>query len=121
MNDDILHRALGSEDELMPSSGFVAGVMERVHAEAAAPPPIPFPWKRALPGFVLAAGALGWGVVELVRMSAVALHDPGQGSLPVPTGAVQELHSLGWVALALGVALAGWLGARRVSGDSGLM
>lgn len=121
MNDDMLHRALGGEDELMPSSGFVAAVMERVHAEAVAPPPIPFPWKRVLPGFVVVAGALGWGVVELVRLGAGALHDSGQGSLPLPTGTIQDLHNLGWIALALGVALAGWMGARRISGDSGLM
>jgi hypothetical protein len=38
--------------------------MARVHETAAAPPPIPFPWMRALPGFaailvaaVMAAGA----------------------------------------------------------------
>ena len=32
--------------------------MEAVRKEAAAPPPIPFPWKRALPGLVLCALAL---------------------------------------------------------------
>jgi len=35
--------------------GFLASVMDRVREEAAAPPPIPFPWKRALPGMALVA------------------------------------------------------------------
>ena len=44
----------GASEQLEPSSGFVLSVMESVQAEAAAPPPIPFPWRRALPAFVLA-------------------------------------------------------------------
>ena len=41
--------------------------MERVETEAAAPPPIPFPWKRALPGFVLAVAVMVWAAVEMAR------------------------------------------------------
>lgn len=121
MNDDMLHRALAGEDELLPSSGFVAGVMERINAEAAAPPPIPFPWKRVLPGFVLCAGALGWGGVELVRVCIDALHYSAQASESLPMGSAESLHNLGWIALALGAALAGWITARRIGGDRGLM
>ncbi len=47
-----------SEEEILPSSGFAASVMDAVRREAAAPPPIPFPWKRALPGAVFAAATL---------------------------------------------------------------
>jgi len=49
---------LSREDEILPSSGFAVSVMEAVRREAAAPPPIPFPWKRALPGLVVAGLAL---------------------------------------------------------------
>ena len=44
---------LSRDDNIVPSSGFTASVMEAVSREATVPPPIPFPWKWALPG-------LGW-------------------------------------------------------------
>ena len=61
-----------SKDEIVPSSGFVARVMDAVRVEAAAPPAIPFPWSRALPGLVATAatfvavigGFFGLGVVS---------------------------------------------------------
>ena len=51
-------RMLSSEDEILPSSGFAVAVMDAVRREAAAPPPIPFPWKRALPGMIVAGLSL---------------------------------------------------------------
>ena len=57
MNRDDLDRYL-TDDEIVPSSGFVANVMDAVRAEAAGPPPIPFPWARALPGMVAVVVAL---------------------------------------------------------------
>jgi ABC-type spermidine/putrescine transport system permease subunit I len=51
MKDRELDRIL-SEEEILPSSGFTASVMDAVRREASAPPPLPFPWKRALPGLV---------------------------------------------------------------------
>ncbi len=53
-----LDRILGAEEELAPSSGFLSVVMERVREDAAAPKPIPFPWKRVVPGAVLPSA--GW-------------------------------------------------------------
>lgn len=41
------------DDTLVPSSGFAASVMDSIAAitaQAAAPAPIPFPWKLAIPG-----------------------------------------------------------------------
>jgi hypothetical protein len=71
--EDGMNRILSREDEILPSSGFAASVMDAVRREAAAPPPIPFPWKRALPGLVVAALALAWalvvGVVALVQLA----------------------------------------------------
>jgi hypothetical protein len=52
MKPDELDRVLSGEADIVPSSGFVASVMEAVAAEATAPP-LSFPWKRAWP---LAAG-----------------------------------------------------------------
>ena len=56
-----LDRILTAEEELVPSSGFVASVMERVREEAAAPEPIPFPWKRVVPAqWLQSVGGVVW-------------------------------------------------------------
>ena len=55
-----LDRILGAEEELAPSSGFLSAVMERVREEAVAPAPIPFPWRRVVPGAVVALGGVAW-------------------------------------------------------------
>ena len=52
MKPEDLDRVLSEESEIVPSSGFVGAVMEKVTSEATAPP-LPFPWTRAWP---LAAG-----------------------------------------------------------------
>jgi hypothetical protein len=52
MKPEELDHVLSGEADIVPSSGFVASVMEAVTAEAAAPA-LTFPWKRAWP---LAAG-----------------------------------------------------------------
>jgi hypothetical protein len=54
MKPEDVDRALSTEPDIAPSSGFVDAVMDAVTAEATAPP-LPFPWKRAWP---LAAGFL---------------------------------------------------------------
>jgi hypothetical protein len=110
MNDLEIDRILSKQDEILPSSGFVASVMEAVHREAAAPPPIPFPWKRALPCLALAILAL----VVVLGAAIAALTQIGRGSstlqipasLPSPsmlTPVVQGnlASAAGWTCLAL--------------------
>ena len=116
---------LASEEAIVPSSGFLSAVMERVQEEAHVPAPIPFPWKRAVPGLALAAGVFGWGAVELVWMGVVAAQ---QSAMTAPhlssglsAGAVLPLQQAGWIALGLGVSVASWLLARRLAGGSGLV
>jgi hypothetical protein len=108
---------LASEEAIVPSSGFLDAVMERVKEEARMPAPIPFPWKRALPGFVLIAGLFGWGGVELVRVGVPAMRGV---SVSVPHVSImtmnQPLIQAGWVALAAGISLASWLLARKLAG-----
>ena len=58
MIPDDLDRVLLREAEIVPSSGFAKSVMAAVRSEAAAPPPIPFPWERALPGLAVCAVAI---------------------------------------------------------------
>jgi hypothetical protein len=116
-----MDRILATEEPLIPTSGFLASVMERVREEAEAPAPIPFPWKRILPGVVLVAGIAAWSAVKLVRHG---LPELGPMSLPMahlPAAAIQPVEQAGWVALALGISAASWLLTRRLAGRSGLL
>jgi hypothetical protein len=122
VNPENLDHILATEEELVPSSGFVTSVMERVREEAAAPRPIPFPWTRAVPGILLASGVLGWGAVELTRQVLAAAHAAPLFPAHLPVAVLlQPMEGAGWVALALGVSLASWLLSRRLTGASGLL
>jgi hypothetical protein len=118
MKDEVLDRILATEEELVPSSGFAASVLERIREEAAAPPPIPFPWKRAIPGIVLAAGVFGWGAVELTRQAVSAMRSTQSVSLHLPASMLRPVEGIGWIALALGASLASWLLSRFMTEDS---
>jgi hypothetical protein len=121
MNLSRMDEILATEEELVPSSGFLTAVMERVGEEAAAPAPIPFPWRRALPGFVLAAGVFGWAGVELVRQAVPAMRENLMATPHLPATMVQPMEQVGWVALALVASLASWLMARMLMGRPGLL
>ena len=112
---------LASEELLIPSSVFLASVMERVHEEATAPPPIPFPWKRTVPGMVLAAGVFGWGAFELVRYGLPAVGSIALTPPHLSAAVARPLEQVGWVALALGASLLSWLLSRRLAGRGGLL
>ncbi|HUN84713.1 MAG TPA: hypothetical protein VMU48_10050 [Terracidiphilus sp.] len=121
MKRDKLDEILGAEEEIVPSSGFADSVMQRIHEEAIALPPIPFPWKRALPGFIVVVCASGWGAVELVRESISSISAASQLPATIPIATLHPLEGAGWVALALSAALVSWLLARRLAGNSGLL
>jgi hypothetical protein len=121
MNPESMDRILANEEELVPSSGFLASVMERVQEEAAAPPPIPFPWLRALPAFLLAAGVLGWGGYEIARFALPAAREFVLAAPRVSATLVEPLKEAGWVAGSLAVSLVCWLLSRRLAGRSGLL
>jgi len=116
-----IDRILASEEELVPSSGFLASVMDRVEQEAAAPPPIPFPWKRAIPGILLAGGVFGWGAVALVRAGLPAVPVVPLTLPQLSTALRLPLEQAGWTALALAASLFSWLLSRRLAGRSGLL
>jgi hypothetical protein len=119
-----IDRILAGEEELIPASGFVSSVMERVKEEARVPAPMAFPWRRAVPGMVLAAGVFGWGGFEIARQATAAagaldftgpqLPANWQANLTQPYGAA------GWVVIALGISLASWIFSRRIAGQTGL-
>jgi len=73
-----INRILSREDEILPSSGFTVSVMDAVRREAAAPPPIPFPWKRALPGLV----AAGFALALVLNAVVVAIAQAGKAAAP---------------------------------------
>lgn len=115
MNDEF--DRIMSEEEILPSSGFAASVMEAVRREAAAPPPIPFPWKRALPGAMFAAATL----VGILAICTIALFSSsfakGQPGSISTWQLLLQVHAQ-WVLLGLAAVLAGWkmpafLGLRR--------
>jgi len=129
--DAEISHILAAEDELLPTSGFASEVMERVRQEAAQPAPIPFPWMKAIPVFLLAGGGIVWSAFEMVHFGL-----PGSGltaigqsimswwtiSLPPLSGnLMRSIEEAGWVALALGSSLASWLVARRLAGRGGLL
>jgi hypothetical protein len=116
-----IDRILATEEPLIPSSGFLASVMESVREEAAAPQPIPFPWKRAIPGVIVVAGVFGWGAFRIVRQGLPAIGSVSGAPLHIPAAAIQPAEQAGWVAVALGVSLLSWLFSRRLAGRSGLL
>jgi len=109
-NEEIDHM-LSHEDEILPSSGFAVAVMDALRREAAAPPPIPFPWKRALPGLVVGGFVLVFalvaGVAAIVQLAMTSTIPQVSASLPSlgQLGLHGDLASaVSWTALALLIA-----------------
>ena len=75
MRQHELDHILSREKEIVPSAKFTASVMDAIRSEAAAPPPISFPWVRALPGLIVGAIALLWIVVHNPESAGVAASD----------------------------------------------
>jgi len=98
MTDDI-DRVLSSEPEIQPSRAFVASVMNAVERESAAPPPIPFPWLRALP---MAAVALALAVV-VVTLAPVFSAAPSSVPSPAVDGFVRAASTPAAVWTAVGL------------------
>ena len=103
MIHDNLDRMLSGEEYVVPSSGFVTSVMDAVRREAATPPPIPFPWKRVLPGLA------SWAIV-LVSFLIAVFAQIGRGATApsvVPSSTLVTILEgaksigAGWAALAL--------------------
>jgi hypothetical protein len=116
-----IDRILAAEEELVPSSGFAATVMERVREEAARPAPISFPWKRMAPGLVLAAGVIGWGAWQAARSAWPAMREFAQNPPPIPATVLLQLEEAGWVVLALAVSWGAWMLSQRLVRRSGLL
>lgn len=126
MIESQIERILATEEELIPTSGFLISVMERVQEESAVPHPIPFPWKRALPSAFLFGGVSGWGAVELMqsgllKLDLAALNAFTLAVLHPSAAPVSSAESAGWVALALSASVLSLLLSRRLAGSGGLL
>jgi FtsH-binding integral membrane protein len=123
MTRDELDRILSAEDQIVPSYGFAASVMDAVRREAATPPPIPFPWKHALPGLVLGIAALAGLLVAGFRWRTpeAAAAAPSTFSLTQLLAAVRiaAFHEddAVWIALALLLTLASVYFSLRATGS----
>ena len=109
MTNDDIDRILSRAEEILPSAGFTALVMDSVRSEASAPPPIAFPWKRALPGFAATGFALVSVLVGLAKIAREALAAPPSvmGPSVIEPFLRTVLHAgVGPVVLALLVSLA---------------
>jgi len=98
--DDILSRT----ENIVPSRDFITGVMAAVQQEASAPPPIPFPWKRVVPGLAVGVGALVAFLVALIvpaTREPVSLAAPDMLSVLGTIVDAARAVELGWLALAL--------------------
>jgi hypothetical protein len=113
---DELDRLFAKEDDVVASSGFTQAVMDAVRAAEAAPPPIPFPWTRAL----LSLGALAVTlVISAMGISRLAGRAAADGwSFAVPPVVHATIRSATtpefiWTIAALVLAMASIAGAMR--------
>lgn len=108
MQGDELDRILSEGRAILPSSEFTASVMAAVRREASAPAPIPFPWRRALPGLVATGLAVAVLVQQLLAHPVIFGARFVQAWLPSVAQALEiakhfEVH---WIVFALLLAFA---------------
>jgi len=121
-----LDAALSAEhDQILPSSGFADAVMTAVRAEAAAPAPIPFPWKRAIPGIVGIAAGIALLIALVATLISTVVHAGPAVAGQFAIGSRGKIdftpllhHSaesdVAWMALSIAIPLACLLALRRV-------
>lgn len=123
-SQDNFDRVLAQEDTIVPSSGFVARVMDAVEQEATAPAPIRFPWKRALPGL---AACLALAAVLIVNLAAGMPHSSGNAYRPATSDRLLPiLHQIAsgsgtlalsaWLVIALLISLGTMQLSMRIAG-----
>jgi hypothetical protein len=105
VNDREFDKILSGEADLVPSSGFVSSVMDAVRMEASAPPPIPFPWKRALPGIAAWVLVLVYAIVGIIRQPSQTASAPSTATTMLaalaPAFRAAQTVGAGWIAAAL--------------------
>jgi len=105
MKDEELDRILSKQTDMAPSSGFVHSVMDVVRTEAAVPPPIPFPWRWALPGIAAFGAAIVWLIILAFRLPATGAANSSfwsdAATHVAPWWNALEMAGAGWILLAV--------------------
>ncbi len=114
MTHDELHRILSHNDDIVPSSGFVASVMDAVRQDASAPAPIPFPWRRALPG-IIAAGVAA--IVAIVFFVSQLTRPTQLSTIAIQPVSSEVFHIIGALTAARLLTLASTRFARRFTSN----
>lgn len=116
MKDDDIDRILSREEDIVPSSGFAGSVMDAVRSQASTPPPIPFPWRRAIPGLGAWAVALGSLAVVVVRFEPGSGASPDDAAVLVKVVEAARTFGAGWIALALLTSFVSVMVSMRLTG-----
>ncbi len=112
MTPDELERILSAEDDLVPSSGFAAGVLAAVSRPDAELPAPRFPWLRFASG-VAASGVMAWAGTVLLLRSGPALASVTAPLAPLAAAAPEFGYATTAVLLSLVLASVPRLPARR--------
>lgn len=117
----MLDQVLATEDALVPSSGFAAGVMERVtEAAARSYKPLAFPWRRVLPGIILLVAGLAYMGMQLIKTLSTAGVTQASNFAPLTAFTIvynqQNLLMLQWLAAAAALTLITWSITQRLVG-----
>lgn len=110
--DAILLAEFNSVEQLRPSSGFAHSVMDAIHEEAVVPPPIPFPWKRFLPGAIAVPCALVAFVIWAARHYSTA----AVGNFTLALHSLVSVDStISWIAMSFVLTLIAVLSSFRMA------
>ena len=112
MRDDELDRLLAGTPLPDPGPAFTWAVMAQVRREAAAPPPIPFPWRRLAVGLALCGALVLVAFLAFVPPATPLVPDL---SAPPRLGAAGLRPAL----LAAAILFASWLSLRVTAIFSG--
>jgi len=119
LTDSDIDRVLATANDcILPSSGFAGEVMSAILHDASAPAPIPFPWKRALPGLagiVVAAALLLWAILTVAHSPATSDQiAPAISASRLAASLAHPTGSMPWIVIALAIPVACLLLCRRL-------
>ena len=104
-----------------PSSGFTHAVMESIHAQASAPPPLVFPWRTLLAGVAAIACGLIALIIYAVRAGSNLEHNFEAALQPYLTLALSMTTgqiTLCWIWLATLISITAVAAAFQLTGHS---
>ena len=116
--EDELDRILSVDADVVPSSGFARSVMDAVRRDATTPPPIAFPWMRALPLICAAVVAVILVVANGVLLAGDTARPPVPDAWMAAAAAIASALAridVQWLAFALMATIASVALAQRLN------